>query len=793
MKAFVKIKSFILSNNSSIQNDLKDYEAILIDVNNHHSQLIKKTDNELRKLSRSLIKRVQKEIKINLDDLLAPAFALVKEVCIRQLNITPFDVQILGAIGLQKGNLIEMQTGEGKTITAVFSAYLNALSKKGVHILTFNDYLAKRDATWMSPIFEFLGLSVGFISEEMNKSEKKKLYKCDITYATAKEVGFDYLRSEVAYDKKELVLRPFHYAIVDEADAILIDEARNPLVLAGDIIKTDLDFYNIARFISTLDSKIDFLSDEYSRNIFLTEEGVLKAEKEFNVANLLTDVNLELNSAINLALQAKWLLKKDIDYIIKNKEIKLIDEFTGRIVEDRKWRNGLQTSVEAKENLEINKEGTILNSITLPNLLQQYPKKAAMTATAIQSAEEFEYFYGLKTVVIQPNKPSKRIDFRDVIFESKEEKNKAIVNEVCEIHKTGQPILVGTLTVKESEVLASYIRDQGISCEILNAKNDEYESKIISKAGMLNAVTISTNMAGRGTDIILGGPDKQDIDQIIKLGGLYVIGTNRHESSRVDWQLRGRSGRQGDVGMSRFFVSLKDDLMVKYNIVDSFPKKYKNIIKKKVKEKIKRELIDHIQRVIEGQMFDLRRSLYNYSELVEKQKVILKDERFRILTNGIEITKDYLPMMRKNIKLRDRYKIQELILFQYDFYWARHLDYLSELREGIHLLRIGGQNPLREFQKNVDASFQTLLGNIDFETKKKIKCMIENPTHELSDLAVTKPSSTWTYIVNDFPFGNQLGYMLTDSSNIGFQVDLLSLIILAIFKVFKKKVKKGIY
>ncbi len=353
-------------------------------------------------------------------------------------------------------------------------------------------------------------------------------------------------------------------------------------------------------------------------------------------------------------------------------------------------------------------------------------------------------------------------------------------------------MLVGTLTVKESEVLASDIRNMGIPCKVLNAKNDEQESKIIQKAGMLNAVTISTNMAGRGTDIILGGPAKEEIDKIIKLGGLYVIGTNRHESSRVDWQLRGRAGRQGDLGMSRFYISLEDNLMVKYNISGSLPKKYKAITKKENKEKRGRECIDHIQRVIEGQMFDLRRSLHNYSELVEKQKTILKNERLRILTDGIEHVINRLQTNLRNIVLSesDLKKIQELFLFQYDKHWAMHLDYLSELREGIHLLRIGGQNPLREFQKRADVNFKSLLTNIDFEVKIKIKYLIENPSTKLSDIGVTKPSSTWTYIVNDFPFSNQLGYMLMDSSNIGLQADILSLIILAVYNTFRKKVKK---
>ncbi len=703
-------------------------------------------------------------------------------------------MQIIGAIALYHSKLIEMQTGEGKTLTAVFPAYLNAMKREGVHILTFNDYLARRDANWMNPIYRFLGISVGYISEKMNKSQKKNAYKCDITYATAKEVGFDYLRSLIAYDKDDITLQPFNYAIVDEADAILIDEARNPLVLAGNIIESDIDFYKIARFTASLEYQKEFGTDEYSRNIFLTEKEIEKVENEFSITNLQSGGNLELHSAINLALQARHLLKKDVDYIVKHNEIKLIDEFTGRVVEDRKWRNGLQTAVEAKENIKIKSEGTILNSITLQHLIQKYPKIAGMTGTAQQSTEEFEYFYNLRTAVIPPNKKCIRIDHPDLIFATKEEKNQAIVEEVKKVHKSGQPILIGTLTVKESEELAKRFKENNIKCEVLNAKNDELEAEIIAKAGMKDTVTISTNMAGRGTDIILGGKENIDREKLIELGGLYVIGTNRHESSRIDWQLRGRSGRQGDPGVSRFFISFEDDLMVKYKLKESLPKRYRNVKVSTLNDRIRLEYINHIQRVIEGQMFDMRRSLYDYSSFIEKQRIILQNERERILEDKDIILKPNIISQKKVIENVDENLLiilKEIILYQYDKFWSAHLDYLSEIREGIHLLRIGGQNPLREFQKKADGCFKALCSDIDSEIHSKVKYVLENEKINLSDLRIKKPSSTWAYVINDYPFGNQLGLMLADNSNIGFQTDILSVIFLFIYGMFKRIIGKS--
>lgn len=759
MKPIKNVRTFLKSIKTPIEYDLDPYNGILKEINLYHKKIEYNSDNQLIELSKALKSQAQ----INSNDLIIQAYTLVKEVCIRQLKIKPFDVQILGAIALHNGKLIEMQTGEGKTLVAVFAAYLNSLKYDNVHILTFNDYLAKRDANWMCPIYDFLGVSVGSVNERLSLEQKRKAYGCNITYAPAKEVGFDYLRSMIAYDIKDTINQSFKYAIVDEADAILIDEARNPLVLAGSLIKSEIDFKRVAGFAESLNYGIDYKTDEYSRNIYLTEKGIEKIEASFAISNLHSDTNLELHSSINLALQAKTLLKRDVDYIVKDGQIKLVDEFTGRIVEDRKWKNGLQTAVEAKEKIVINSEGSVLNSITLQHLMQKYSKLSGMTATAQQAAEEFEYFYNLKTVVIPANKKCVRIDHPDLIFKTKEEKNRSIIQEVLKFHETGQPVLIGTLTVKESEELAEKIRRQDINCEVLNAKNDELEAEIITKAGIFNAITISTNMAGRGTDIILGGLNREEKEKIEKTGGLYVIGTNRHESLRIDRQLRGRAGRQGDIGSSRFFISLEDDLMIKYNLKDALPKKKK-------KKDTTLDEIGYIQRVIEGQMFDIRRFLYNYSSLIEKQRIIIQKER-EITLSDLQINE----------------KVKEAILFQYDKFWALHLDYLSELKEGIHLLRIGGLNPLREFQKKADDAFKEMCDNLDKEIEKIINYLEHNPDSNLSLLGIKKPSSTWTYVINDYPFGNQLGSFLSDNSNIGFQVDLISLTILFFYKIFKKK------
>lgn len=504
--------------------------------------------------------------------LLVRAFALVKEAVKRTLGFEVYDVQLLAAISLNSKKIIEMNTGEGKTLVAVFPAYLNSLYDKGVHILTFNDYLAKRDALWMGPIYELLGVSVGFIQEGMDKEAKREAYDKDITYVTAKEAGFDYLRDSLCYDKKHLIHRSLHFAIVDEADSILIDEARIPLVIAVSTKEANMNLLRVQEAIASLIPKEDYKIDEYGENVYLTEQGIDRVEEFLQCGNLYTEENFILLQQVNCALYAEVLLQKDVDYIVRNNRIEMVDEFTGRVSENRHWPDGVQGALECKEGLEIQSKGRILTQITLQHFIQEYEHLAGMTGTAIDSADELFEIYDKEVEVIPHNIKPCRIDYPPYVFTDKEAKYKTLVEEIKKVHSTGQPILIGTSSVKESDLLAKLLEEVGIRCQVLNAKNDELEAHIIEKAGVLGAVTVSTNMAGRGVDILLGGPQGHDKEKIKELGGLYVIGTNLHETVRIDKQLKGRAGRQGDPGMTRFFVSLEDDLMVKYGLENMLPK-----------------------------------------------------------------------------------------------------------------------------------------------------------------------------------------------------------------------------
>lgn len=791
MTKFQKIGNLIKASQGILQIDLEGYKKHIQEIYQVHQGIKNLEDAELQQLAFSL-KEKAKDHK-SLDLLLIEAYALVFETCQRLLGLSPYEVQLMGAIAMHQGKLVEMKTGEGKTLAAVFPVFLNALLGKGVHVMTFNDYLAQRDAAWMGKVYKFLGLSVAYIQEGMSFSEKRNAYNADITYGTAKEMGFDYLRSFIAYHPDEVVQRPFNFAIIDEADALLIDEARNPLVLAGDILKTDIDINAIAQLAKILKKDQDFEINKHSRNIFLTEKGIENIEKELAIKNLMDAKHTPLLSSINLAIHAIELLKKDIDYVVQDGLVKLVDELTGRIVEDRKWRNGLQTAVEAKENLNIQNEGIILNSITIQHFVLQYPKRAGMTATAHQSIEHFLENYGMKVVIIPPNKSNQRIDHPDEIFTSRAAKRTALLQEIKTVHQTGRPILVGTLTVKESEELASFLKQNNLHCKVLNAKNNALEASIIADAGMLGAITISTNMAGRGTDILLGGKQQIYRNKIIELGGLYVIGTNRHESERIDQQLRGRAGRQGDPGSSRFFISLEDDLMLRYKLHDVLPGKYKKLSGDiKIEDKGIRKFVSHIQKVVEDQSSEIRRTLNVYSNLSEQQRKIVQDDRQKLLLDDQYLidkteTRNYF---LKNGKTQLE-KFRTLILFQYDQYWAIHLDELQQVKEGIYMVRFGGQTPLLEYQRIGDQIFQEFLDRLDDNIKIKIKQFLSKPSSSLQDLGIQKPSSTWTYVINDNPFGNKLATMLLNNSNIGFQVDIFSNFILFFIALFKKMKNKN--
>ncbi|MEN8153837.1 MAG: accessory Sec system translocase SecA2 [Acidobacteriota bacterium] len=755
---------------SPIQFSLKPYMTILKRIRKIN---LRKSDNiDLKKRSEDLKKKALEGEP--LDNLLESAFSIVIEAFRRLKKIELYDVQILSGIALHRGKLIQMQTGEGKTFAAVLPAYLNGLTGKGVHIITANDYLAKRDSLWMKEIFDLLGLSSAYISEGMGYKKRHSSYNADITYLSANEAGFDFLKDNIAKDISNTVQRPFNYVIVDEADFILIDEARVPLVIAGKREEPEIDHRRISGIVKGLDPD-DYKTDENERNINVTETGINKVESILKCGNLFNKENKLIFSALNTMLHSEKLLHKNIDYIVIGNKIELIDEFTGRIAENRKWPHGIQNAIEAKEGLSINPEGKVLASITIQHFLKLYPKLCGMTATAISAAEEFRSIYGVKVVVIPPNRPSIRIDEDDVIFSGKKDKFYSIVKEIEKTTHTGRPVLVGTGSVEESEQLSEMLKKSGITCNVLNAKNHEAEAEIIKKAGMLNSVTISTNMAGRGTDIVLGGPDKRSRDKIVSLGGLYVIGTNRHESVRIDDQLRGRAGRQGDPGSTRFFISLEDDLMSRYGLSSLYSRRSLNTDKSnQIKDPLVQKDIIHYQKVIEGENFEIRKTLWKYSNLVEEQRKIINRFRNSVLKSDKELTflaENTPGMYKKYNSLYGKELInhieRDLTLFFIDSYWAEYLEQITDIKEGIHLHRYGGKSPISEFQQRITRTFNDInekIGSEIIETFKRVK--ISSDGIDMVKEGLRGPSSTWTYLINDNPFST-MGISLIGERNMG--------------------------
>jgi preprotein translocase subunit SecA len=811
-------------NGNTIQYDMDKYLSIINDINKLSYTMQNKGDNQLKEVSNQLKQRAcQNE---NLDILLVEAFALVKETAQRVLKITPFDVQLIGAIVLHQGKIAEMQTGEGKTLAAVFPAYLNALSGKGVHVLTFNDYLAKRDAQWMGPVYEFLGLTVGYVQEGMDPKNRQKSYNADITYLTARESGFDFLRDSVCFEKESMVHRAFNYAIIDEADSILIDEARIPLVLAGNakIAGTDIPLRSdgeltMAKLSRELKEKTDFDFDEYRRNIHLTDSGLERVENSLGCGNIFEPRNIELLAHLNYALHAQHLLHLDKNYIVSNGRVELVDEFTGRVADKRRWPEGLQAAVEAKENLPVRSNGGILNSIALQYFLRLYPKLCGMTATAQRAHEEFREFYGLHIAVIPSNKTCIRKDLGCAVYATKKDKISAIINEIIESHKEKRPVLVGTESVKDSEEMADILISKGISCEVLNAKNDEHEAKIIAQAGKLGAITISTNMAGRGTDIRLGGDDELEKKQVAQLGGLYVIGAAKYESRRIDDQLRGRAGRQGDPGACRFFISLDDDLFIKYRLRDLLPVRHlsadaaehpANIGKAglqashflrpgEIKNPFVNKEIDRVQRIIEGQNFEIKKTLWNYTYLIEQQRQILFEKRNGFIqgSHAVDFFKtnaqdDFVVLEKKLVAEELVALCKRISLWCLDCRWSEYLAEVTDIREGIHLRRIGGQNPLFEFHKIVIDLFDTLHNNIEKSMLRMIHNAAMSPDKagiSGADGPAKLPSSTWTYMINDNPFDPMLEVQLGGSVGVSAWAAMLWPLMAIYFIV--KKIKRG--
>jgi preprotein translocase subunit SecA len=564
----------------------------------------------------------------SLDDVLVEAFATVREASVRTLKMRHFDVQLIGGIVLHQGKIAEMKTGEGKTLAATLPAYLNALSGRGVHIVTVNDYLARRDTEWMGHIYKFLGLSVGCILHGLNDEERNAAYGSDITYGTNNEFGFDYLRDNMKFDIDTIVQKELNFAIVDEVDSILIDEARTPLIISGPAEKSTDLYHLVNGIIPRLVSEQDYTVDEKARSAVLTEEGVAKAEKLLKVDNLYDTKYIELLHHVNQALKAHTLFKRDVDYIVKNGEVIIVDEFTGRLMPGRRYSEGLHQALEAKENVKIENENQTLATVTFQNYFRMYDKLAGMTGTADTEAAEFKKIYDLDVMVIPTNMPMIRIDNSDVIYKTRKEKFDAALNEIIELNKRGQPVLVGTISIDVSESFSIKLKKRGIKHSVLNAKNHEKEAEIIALAGQKGGVTISTNMAGRGTDIVLG-------EGVVELGGLHILGTERHESRRIDNQLRGRSGRQGDPGSSRFYLALEDDLLRIFGgeritgIMDRLGMEEGEPIENKLISKA----IENAQAKVEGHNFDIRKQLLEYDDVMNQQREVVYRQRREAL-NG---------------------------------------------------------------------------------------------------------------------------------------------------------------
>jgi preprotein translocase subunit SecA len=663
-------------------------------------QAITRRREELSGLSGDQLKSAARTIKEWPE--LIETFALTAVIAERILGLRMFDVQILGALALVRGHVVEMQTGEGKTLAAVPAVVWFALNGRGVHVLTANDYLARRDASWVGRIYEWFGLSVAHISQSMLPAPRRAAYLCDVTYATANEVGFDYLRDGLARNTDEIVQRPFAFAVIDEADSILIDEARIPLVIAGGTPDDPAFAYRVDSVVIQLRPYAHFHVDEFARNVQLTDSGIFQVERALGCGSLFDERNLRILTAVQDALHAHALLKRDVDYVVKDGAVELVDEFKGRIAQNRRWPAGLQSAIEAKERLALKTQGRILGSITVQSLAGMYEQICGMTGTAATQADEFWKVYKLPVTVIPTNRPMIREDFPDILYADKQAKNRALEEEIRRVHQTGRPILVGTASVEDSESLSRRLRAAGILHSVLNARNDEVEAEIVARAGVLGAVTISTNMAGRGTDIVLG-------DKVAELGGLYVIGTTRHEARRIDNQLRGRAGRQGDPGSSRFFISLEDELLVRFGVAGNPD-------------------IDSVQRTAESQNLEIRQTLWKYESVIEYHR-------------------QEVHALRREMLLSERH----IELAVIDDLWADYLANIAELRGGIHWVSWGGRDPLHSFLTGAQEIYADFRARLDEE----IADALANPNPERFERG-----ATWTYLTTDQPFGT-LGERIT--------------------------------
>lgn len=743
------------------------------------------TDEEIREKTKSFQKELAeiedvKKQNDYLDKILPEAYALVREGSKRVFNMIPYKVQVMGGIAIHKGDIAEMRTGEGKTLTATMPTYLNALAGRGVHVITVNEYLSSSQSEEMAELYNYLGLTVGLNLNSKSTEEKREAYAQDITYSTNNELGFDYLRDNMVNYAEERVMRPLHFAIIDEVDSILIDEARTPLIISGEAEKSTSLYTQANVFAKMLKAEDDYNYDEKTKAVHLTEQGADKAERMFKVDNLYDVQNVEVISHINTALRAHVTLQRDVDYMVVDGEVLIVDQFTGRTMPGRRFSEGLHQAIEAKEGVAIQNESKTMASITFQNYFRMYNKLAGMTGTAKTEEEEFRNIYNMTVTQIPTNKPVQRKDNSDLIYISQKGKFDAVVEDVVEKHKKGQPVLLGTVAVETSEYISNLLKKRGVRHDVLNAKNHEREAEIVSNAGQKGAVTIATNMAGRGTDIKLG-------DGVEELGGLAVIGTERHESRRIDDQLRGRSGRQGDRGDSRFYLSLQDELMVRFGserlqkmmnrlgMDDSTP----------IESKMVSRAVESAQKRVEGNNFDARKRILEYDEVLRKQREIIYNERNEIIDseessqvvnamlrstlqrainhfiNEEDDNPDYTPFINyvndvflqegdlqdTEIKGKDSEDIFEIVwskiekayaqqqetlgdqmsefermilLRSIDTHWTDHIDTMDQLRQGIHLRSYAQQNPLRDYQNEGHELFDMMMQNIEEDTCKFI-------------------------------------------------------------------------
>jgi preprotein translocase subunit SecA len=757
---------------------LKKIRPIVEKINSLEKDFEKIPDQKLKEKTFEFKERLKKGE--TLDDILPESFALVREAAKRTLGQRHFDVQIMGAIALHQGKVVEMKTGEGKTLAATMPLYLNSLEGKGVHLVTVNDYLARRDTVWMGQIYHLLGLSVGCLNHEQSflydpdykkpPEEKEKMrdelgsfyvvedflrpctrkeaYLADITYGTNNEFGFDYLRDNMVYDLADCVQRDFNFAIIDEVDSILIDEARTPLIISAPSEDISEEYYRFARIAERLEKEKDYLIDEKRRAIELTGEGIKKIIRILD-RDPWSEVDVKTIHRLENAIKAKEFFILDQEYVIKDGKIIIVDEFTGRLMPGRRWSEGIHQAVEAKEHIrghpevKVFAESLTLATISFQNLFKKYKKLAGMTGTAATSAEEFEKVYGLEVIVIPTNKPMIRRDLPDKVFKTLNAKYKAIVKEIKKCYQNGQPVLVGTRSVEKNEYLGKLLEKEGIPHQILNAKNHQKEGQIIAQAGKLKAVTIATNMAGRGVDIILGGnpQDKKEYEKILKLGGLHVIGTERHEARRIDNQLRGRAGRQGDPGSSQFFLSLEDDLMRVFG--GERIKSLMGILNFPEDEPIESSLvskaIDEAQSKIEGLNFDLRKNLLEYDNVMNLHRETIYKKRKEILASlPDDLIKKFENLIleygfsKEDFKEKERrlgkekfYQFLKFIFLKViDAFWIEHLENMEYLRETVQLRAYGQRDPLLEYKAEANKMFKKLLDNIDLtiiNTISKIK------------------------------------------------------------------------